>query len=137
MLFFQCVRLFYLYNYLYVTKTPSRQAGKIAPDKQKVRTFYLQVIQQFPIVSHYYDCYPFYQFKYTVTNFVHQKNSCCTLCIQMRVQKKKTRMLSYVSKFSRRETWARSPKISCFLNSKVRFWSVCVFFIKKKIGGQK
>ena len=53
-------------------------------------------------------------------------------------KKKKTRMLSYESKFSRRwETWATSPNISCFLNSKVRFWSVYVFFIKKKKLGVK
>ena len=32
------------------------------------------------------------------------------------------------------ETWATPPNISCFLNGKVRFWSVYVFFIKKKIG---
>ena len=31
------------------------------------------------------------------------------------------------------ETWATPPNISCFLNGKVRFWSVYVFFIVKKI----
>ena len=30
------------------------------------------------------------------------------------------------------ETWATPPNISCFLNRKVRFWSVYVF--KKKWG---
>ena len=34
------------------------------------------------------------------------------------------------------EIWATPPKISYFLNGKVRFWSVYVLFIKK-IGGQK
>ena len=32
------------------------------------------------------------------------------------------------------ETWATPPNISCFLNGKVRFWSVYVFLIKKKLG---
>ena len=27
------------------------------------------------------------------------------------------------------ETWATPPNISCFLNEKVRFWSIYVFFI--------
>ena len=35
------------------------------------------------------------------------------------------------------ETWATPPNISCFLNGKVRFWSVYVFFIKKKKIGVK
>ena len=32
------------------------------------------------------------------------------------------------------ETWATPPNISCFLNRKVRFWSVSVFLIKKNWG---
>ena len=32
------------------------------------------------------------------------------------------------------ETWATQPNISCFLNRKVRFWSVYVFFYKENLG---
>ena len=52
------------------------------------------------------------------------------------MQKKKSHMLSYESKFLRHEKHGQRCRIfhECFLNGKVRFWSVYVFFIKKKRG---
>ena len=45
-------------------------------------------------------------------------------------------MLSYESKFLRHEKNGQRCRIfhECFLNGKVRFWSVYVFFIKKNWG---
>ena len=62
--------------------------------------------------------------------FIHEKSHSFDL---LSVRKKNTRMLSYESKFSRhmRNMGNAARIFHVFLNGKVRFWSVYVFFIKK------